>query len=115
VNDSDTSTSTNQAVDDTSGISVTRDCAHPAKALYSAEQNGCYCANGYAGRPGYNWPCITDMVCAGYSCNGHGMGMCQWGTQRHAANQGWYWTTITDHYFYNGGGLRNARRSNTCP
>jgi len=116
VNDSDTSTSTNQAVDDTSGVVVTRDCAHPAKAYYAAEQNHCAgCGNGYAGAPASNWPCITDMVDINQSCNGHGLGACQWGTQRHAVNNGWAWTTIVDHYYYNGGGNRNAKRSNTCP
>jgi hypothetical protein len=116
VNDSDTSASTNQAVDDTSGIVVTRDCSHPAKAYYAAEQNHCAgCADGYAGAPSSNWPCITDQVDKGFACNGHGLGACQWGTQRHAVNQGWFWTTIVDHYYFNGGGNRNARRSNTCP
>lgn len=92
------------------------------RAEYSAENNclqgslSCTngdlsCGNGYAGSPANNWPCLSDSVCAGQSCYGHGRGMCQWGTQRWASNQGKLWNWIENHYYNNSGsgsGLRTA-------
>ncbi len=68
-----------------------------ARSEYSAENNDCGCGDGYAGT-GSTWPCIYDPLCSGYSCFGHGRGMCQWGTSRWA-NNGEYWKWITEHYY----------------
>jgi hypothetical protein len=71
------------------------------KAEYSAENNdldnpNSSCGDGYSG--GNGWPCISDAVCAGKTFNGHGRGMCQWGSSRWA-DQGKSYTWILDHYY----------------
>jgi len=53
---------------------------------------------------------MSDSVCAGQAFNGHGRGMCQWGTQRWATNQAKDWQWITNHY-YNNNGLPSGARS----
>lgn len=60
----------------TSGNAVTR-------SEYSAENNNHGCGDGYSGT-GTSWPCIYDPVCAGFPTNGHGRGLCQWGSARWA-------------------------------
>jgi hypothetical protein len=90
------------------------------RAEYSAENNcllgslSCTngdlsCGDGYAGSPANNWPCLADSVCAGQSCYGHGRGMCQWGTQRWASNQGQLWNWIDNHYYNNSGSGSGSR------
>lgn len=119
------------AGEDTAGIVVTRNCDRAGKAYYSAENNAwdnpnddrectntdLSCADGEAGSPDNGWPCLTDRVCENHGCFGHGLGMCQWGTQRHA-NNGRSWRWITNHY-YNGNGqfqnLRDMCVSDSCP
>lgn len=81
----------------TSGIMISYSGA-VARSEYSAENNDCGCGNGYSGT-GSTWPCISDNVCSGQSCYGHGRGMCQWGSQRWANNQGYSWYWIINHYY----------------
>ncbi|NPA33970.1 MAG: PKD domain-containing protein [Chlorobi bacterium] len=78
-----------------------------AKAYYSAENNkgggDCNtsyfnCNDGWAGRPSWGFPCISDNVCSGTVGCGHGAGECQWGTMRWA-NQGMSWKWIVEHYY----------------
>lgn len=124
VNDPDTSTSSNSAVDATAGILLTRDNAI-FRAEYSAENNAwddpndgldcanadLSCGNGFAGSPAAGWPCLADSVAAGHGCFGHGRGMSQWGSQRWALDQGRRWPWIVDHYYNDNGtgaGLRTA-------
>ncbi|MFA0964519.1 T9SS type A sorting domain-containing protein [Roseivirga sp. BDSF3-8] len=72
---------------------------------YSAENNAKACADGYAGDNNV-YACFSDAVCAGYNPNGHGRGMCQWGSARWA-NSGYSHTWILDHY-YNRNGIYRA-------
>ena len=117
VNDADTSIAANAAVDDTRGIVLVRN-GEIFRSEYSAENNNLLgerscsnvdrrCGDGFAGSPSTGWPCLADPVCAGFSCFGHGRGMCQWGTQRWA-QQGWDWRTIVNHYYGSGEGLRTS-------
>ena len=71
-------------------------------AEYSAENNNGGCPDGFTGN-NTTWPCLSDPVDTGQTFNGHGRGMCQWGTQRWAVNQGKDFIWITNHY-YNGNG-----------
>ncbi len=81
----------------TNGILLQKNSDY-ARSEYSAENNNCGCGDGYSGT-GISWPCIEDPVCAGYSCYGHGRGMCQWGSRRWAYNQGRLWKWIVNHYY----------------
>jgi len=122
VYDTDTSSGTVAAADYTAGILLQRN-NNIFRAEYSAENNNyncsdsgcvnsdCSCGNGYAGSPATSWSCISDSVCSGTTCYGHGRGMCQWGTQRWAANQSQLWKWIVNHYYNdnnNPSGLRSA-------
>jgi hypothetical protein len=126
VNDTDTSTATDAAVDRTAGFLLERGAA-VFRAEYSAENNAwddpddglscsnadLSCADGSAGSPATGWSCLTDGVDAGHGCFGHGRGACQWGTQRWSL-QGRRWPWILDHYYNGHGtgtGLRTARIS----
>jgi len=125
VNDADTSTSTNAAVDATAGILLQRSNA-VLRSEYSAENNawddpgdGLSCSNGdlscgdgYAGSPSTSWPCLSDAPCATHGCYGHGRGMCQWGTSRWASTGGKLWSWIENHY-YNDGGAGSGYRTAT--
>lgn len=116
VNDSDTSTATDTAVNVTAGILLQKSNLI-FRSEYSAENNAwddpndglsCVnsdlsCGNGFAGSPATGWPCLSDTVCSGWGCFGHGRGMCQWGTQRWASNQGQLWKWIVNHYYNNDG------------
>jgi len=84
-----TSTNTNNAVDNTYRNILTN-TAGVVRCEYSAENNNKGCGNGYSGT-GSSWPCIYDPVCLNASPNGHGRGLCQWGTVRWAT--GTYVTT----------------------
>jgi hypothetical protein len=80
-----TSTNTNNAVDNTSGYILTNSSG-VVRSEYSAENNNKGCGNGYSGT-GSTWPCISDPVCTGFASNGHGRGLCQWGTVRWATGR----------------------------
>lgn len=125
VNDSDTSLSTDDAVEATSGILLERN-GFLFRSEYSAQNNswddpldGLSCTNGdlscgdgYVGSPAANWPCLEDATALGKGCFGHGRGMSQWGSQFWARDEGKEWVWITNHY-YNahgaGSGLRNSQ------
>ncbi len=76
---------TNRAVDDTSSEILLID-GEPVFAEYSAE-NGNPTLSG-----------VDDYVCEGKTLNGHGRGMCQWGSQRWA-EQGRDYQWIAEHYY----------------
>ncbi len=80
-----TDPSTDQAVDETKSQVMVSGSAI-LFAEYSAE-NGDPTADG-----------VSDPVCAGKAVNGHGRGMCQWGTQRWAL-QGKDYQWISLHYY----------------
>jgi hypothetical protein len=84
-----------------------------ARSEYSAENNNKGCGDGWSGTSS-TWPCISDGVCAGSSPNGHGRGMCQWGSQRWANTQGQASGWILDHY-YNPGNMYVNYPSNCSP
>jgi hypothetical protein len=107
VNDSDTYSATDNAVDYTSGEVLAKSGA-TYRAEYAAENNNGACADGETGDPANNWPCMNDLVCKGTSFNGHGRGMCQWGSQRHAVD-GKSYTWILNHYYNNNGNPAGAR------
>jgi MYXO-CTERM domain-containing protein len=77
---------TNQAVDATSGQVLVTSGGSLVFAEYSAE-------NGDPTKFG-----VSDPVCAGKQLNGHGRGMCQWGSQRWAS-QGKDYKWIALHYY----------------
>ncbi len=79
------SASTDAAVDATAGEAITSG-GTLVSGEYSAE----------AGDPTADG--IDDPVCAGHARNGHGRGMCQWGTQRWATS-GQMHDWIATHYF----------------
>jgi peptidoglycan hydrolase-like amidase len=66
------------------------------KADYCAESNNAGCGNGFSGT-GTTWPCIADSRCAGRATNGHGRGMCQWGSSFWGTDQTYTW--ILNHYY----------------
>ncbi|MBC9914410.1 SpoIID/LytB domain-containing protein [Chitinophaga varians] len=71
------------------------------RSEYSAENNNAGCGDGFSGT-GSSWPCISDARCAGRATNGHGRGMCQWGSSFWASDKDYRW--ILNHY-YNPGGV----------
>jgi hypothetical protein len=106
----DFSTRVINATDSTTGMIVTNSTGTgPFFAEYAAENNNNACADGFTGSPGANWPCLSDPVDAGQTFNGHGRGMCQWGTQRWAVNQGRDYVWIVNHYYNNNGSPSGAR------
>ncbi|MFQ3611169.1 MAG: SpoIID/LytB domain-containing protein, partial [Fimbriimonadales bacterium] len=76
----------NAAVDATTRYVLLTSAGNIARSEYSAENNNAGCGNGYSGT-GSSWPCIYDPVCSGFSTNGHGRGMCQWGSARWATGR----------------------------
>jgi hypothetical protein len=76
----------NAAVDATTRYVLLTASGTIARAEYSAENNNAGCGDGYSGT-GSSWPCIYDPVCTGFSTNGHGRGMCQWGSARWATGR----------------------------
>ncbi|RMG67318.1 MAG: hypothetical protein D6715_05085 [Calditrichaeota bacterium] len=74
---------TDAAVDSTRSWIVVDDQARLFKSEYAAENNNQGCGNGYAGT-GSTSACIYDPVCLNQVPNGHGRGMCQWGSVRWA-------------------------------
>jgi hypothetical protein len=106
----DTHAKTDAAAAATAGmIVVTARRDAPFLAEYAAENNGRECPDGSTGRPGQGWPCMTDAVDAQSTFNGHGRGMCQWGTQRWAAREHKDFCWIVDHYYNDGGNPSEAR------
>jgi Stage II sporulation protein len=81
-----TTAATNDAVDQTAGQFVANGSGEPIFAEYSAE-NGDPTADG-----------VDEPWCAGQSVNGHGHGMCQWGSQRWAQH-GKSYDWIVAHYY----------------
>ena len=79
------STNTNNAVDNTFGY-ILSNTSGVVRSEYSAENNNKGCGDGYSGT-GSAWPCIYDPVCTGSTPNGHGRGLCQWGTVRWATGR----------------------------
>ncbi len=96
-------TSTNNAVDATAGKYLVDANDNIVRAEYSAENNDLGgrdgCGNCYTSDAPGDGICLSDSVCCGYTQNGHGRGMCQWGSQRWAANRGKDYQWIVDHYF----------------
>lgn len=96
-------TSTDNATDATKGIYLVDSNSNIMRAEYSAENNDSAgrdgCGNCYISNKPSDGICLYDPVCCGYTQNGHGRGMCQWGTQRWAKDRGKTWTWIVDHYF----------------
>ncbi|WP_207515452.1 carboxypeptidase regulatory-like domain-containing protein [Longitalea luteola] len=92
---SDRYTSCINAAKATAGIVLVKNGAI-FRSEYSAENNNSGCGNGYSGT-GSTWPCISDARCAGYAKNGHGRGMCQWGSSRWASDKTYTW--ILNHYY----------------
>ncbi len=80
-----TSTNTSNAVDNTAGY-ILINSSGVVRSEYSAENNNKGCGNGYSGT-GSTWPCIYDPVCTNFASNGHGRGLCQWGTVRWATGR----------------------------
>ncbi len=76
----------NAAVDFTTRYVLLTSAGAIARSEYSAENNNAGCGDGYSGT-GSGWPCIFDPVCSGFSTNGHGRGMCQWGSARWATGR----------------------------
>ena len=77
------SSNTNEAVNQTSRYILVDGSGKIVRSEYSAENNNKGCGDGYSGT-GTTWPCIYDPVCLGQSPNGHGRGLCQWGSVRWA-------------------------------
>ncbi|SKA41496.1 SpoIID/LytB domain protein [Chitinophaga eiseniae] len=97
---SQTASSTINAANATAGVYLSKSGAI-FRSEYSAENNNAGCGNGYSGT-GSTWPCISDARCAGRATNGHGRGMCQWGSSFWASDKDYRW--ILNHY-YNPGGV----------
>ncbi|MEN3001878.1 MAG: SpoIID/LytB domain-containing protein [Armatimonadota bacterium] len=76
----------NAAVDATTRYVLLTASGTIARSEYSAENNNAGCGDGYSGT-GSSWPCIYDPVCTGFATNGHGRGMCQWGSARWATGR----------------------------
>lgn len=92
---SETATSTINAAKATAGVVLVKSGAI-FRSEYSAENNNAGCGNGYSGT-GSAWPCISDARCAGRAKNGHGRGMCQWGSSFWASDKTYTW--ILNHYY----------------
>ncbi|MFN2502517.1 MAG: SpoIID/LytB domain-containing protein, partial [Pyrinomonadaceae bacterium] len=110
IDPNDSAASCDLATAQTTGtIVVTSNGAGPFFAEYSAENNNGGCPDGFTGNNG-SWPCLADPVDAGAAFNGHGRGMCQWGTQRWSINQGKDFVWIVNHY-YNANGNPSGLRT----
>lgn len=92
------SSSTNAAADATRAQVLTYNGA-PINAEYSAENSDPTTAGPFPYQPS-----VSDPVCAGQPLNGHGRGLCQWGSQRWATGASGSggrktYTWILDHYY----------------
>lgn len=96
-------TSTDNAVNATAGIYLVDSGDFIMRAEYSAENNDSNgadgCGNCYLSNRPSDGICLYDSVCCGTTKNGHGRGMCQWGSQRWAANRGMSYQWILNHYY----------------
>lgn len=97
--EADQATSVKNAAIATAGVVLTKNGAI-FRSEYSAENNNSGCGDGFSGT-GSAWPCISDARCAGKAPNGHGRGMCQWGSSYWASDKSYQW--ILDHYYTPGG------------
>jgi N-acetyl-anhydromuramyl-L-alanine amidase AmpD len=98
---SETATTTVNAAKATAGIVLIKS-GKIFRSEYSAENNNAGCGNGKSGTgTSSGWPCISDARCAGRAKNGHGRGMCQWGSSFWASDKTYSW--ILDHYYTPGG------------
>lgn len=79
----------------TKGIVLVRN-GEIVKAEYAAENNNAGCGDGFSGNS-TTWPCISDARCVGRANNGHGRGMCQWGSSFWGTDQTYTW--ILNHYY----------------
>jgi hypothetical protein len=116
IDRNDSAASTDLATAQTTGsIVVNSSATAPFFAEYSAENNLGGCPDGFTGN-NTSWPCLADPVDAGRAFNGHGRGMCQWGTQNWAKateqGQGKDYVWIVNHY-YNGNGNPSGLRTGT--
>ena len=75
-----TSTNADQATDDTAGRVLVDAAGDIARTEYSSENNNSGCGDCSTG------VCIFDPVCCGSAVNGHGRGMCQYGSARWATS-----------------------------
>jgi hypothetical protein len=80
------SSNANTAVDQTNRYVLLTSAGGIARSEYSAENNNSGCGDGLTGT-GSSWPCISDPVCTGFASNGHGRGLCQWGSARWATGR----------------------------
>ena len=80
---STSTTATDSAASQTTGYVVLSSSFSIPASEYSAENNslGLSCGDGYTAPTG---TCLYDPVCAGETRNGHGRGMCQWGSAKWA-------------------------------
>jgi hypothetical protein len=79
-----TNSRTDAAVDATKGKVLLDQAGAIARSEYAAENNNVGCGDGKTGIDQPVAPCISDVTCKGTTRNGHGRGMCQWGSQRWA-------------------------------
>ena len=109
IDPADSAVSTDNATAQTSGSIVVDSTGNSSFfAEYSAENNNGGCGDGLTGN-NTTWPCINDIVDAGTTFNGHGRGMCQWGSQRWSINQGKDFVWIVAHYYNNNGAPAGLR------
>ena len=109
IDPSDSAASTDNATAQTTGSIVVDSTGNNVFfAEYAAENNDSACPDGFTGNNG-TWPCMSDAVDAGQTFNGHGRGMCQWGTQRWSINQGKDFVWIVNHYYNNNGSPSGLR------
>lgn len=99
--------STNRAADATRGQVITYN-GTVINAEYSAENSDPTTAGPFPYQPS-----VSDPVCAGQPRNGHGRGLCQWGSQRWAtgapgSNGGKTYDWILNHYYGSAAQLQTA-------
>ena len=91
----DRATSVKNAAIATAGIVLIKNGAI-YKAEYCAESNNSGCGDGFSGT-GTDYACFADARCVGKTKNGHGRGMCQWGSSYWGTDQTYTW--ILNHYY----------------
>ena len=98
-----TSTYTDLAVRETSSYLMSDSAGSIPTGLteYSAENNslGSACGDGFTAPAS---GCLSDSVCAGQARNGHGRGLCQWGSARWATGLLFPGNSTRDHSSTNG-------------
>ena len=78
-------TNSDNAVINTTNYVLLNSSGNIVKSEYASEQNNHpSCGNGSKGDGSATWPCTTDPVCSGKTYNGHGRGLCQFGSARWA-------------------------------